>query len=75
MDELENKPEGNLPESGLSEGAESKTISFGQMIMDDYMLLMFLGVTIYAVFYLIWGIMEISNVSPIPEALKQQILK
>ncbi len=56
----ENKPE-NVP--------------FFKMIMDDFMLLLFLGVTIYAVFYLIWGIMELSNLPPIPEELKQSLLK
>ncbi|MCO5234296.1 MAG: hypothetical protein LC105_00815 [Chitinophagales bacterium] len=49
--------------------------SFGRMIMDDYMLLLFLGVTIYAIFYLLWGVMELSNLPTIPEELKNSLLK
>jgi len=52
-----------------------KPIPAMQVIMDDVMLLLFLGVTIYAIFYLIWGIMEIATVPNIPEAVKQSILK
>ncbi len=43
-------------------------------VIEDPMLLLFLGVTIYAVFYLLWGVMELSNISPIPEDLKKSIL-
>ncbi len=43
-------------------------------VIEDPMLLLFLGVTIYAVFYLIWGVMELSNISPIPEELKRSLL-
>lgn len=54
---------------------EEKKIPFGRMIMDDYMLLMFLGVTIYAIFYLLWGVMELSNLPAIPEDIKNSLLK
>ena len=54
---------------------EQEKIPFFQMIMDDFMLLLFLGVTIYAIFYLIWGIMELSNLPSIPENIKQTLLK
>jgi len=37
------------------------------------MLLLFAGVAIYAVSYLVWGIMGISSVPPFPEEPKQQI--
>lgn len=46
---------------------------FFKMIMDDFMLLLFIGVTIYACFYLIWGIMELTNLPQIPEALKESL--
>jgi hypothetical protein len=39
--------------------------------MDDYMLL-FLGTTIYAIFYLLWGVMELSNL-PIPDEIKKSL--
>ncbi|GAB1398387.1 MAG TPA: hypothetical protein PKN57_05250 [Saprospiraceae bacterium] len=54
---------------------EEKKIPFSRMIMDDYMLLMFLGVTIYAIFYLLWGVMELSNLPAIPEDIKNALLK
>ncbi len=54
---------------------ESKKTPFSKMIMDDFMLLLFLGVTIYAIFYLLWGVMELSNLPAIPEAIKQKLLK
>lgn len=49
--------------------------SFGKMIMDDFMLLLFLGVTIYAIFYLLWGVMELSNLPAIPEEIKNKLIK
>ncbi|MBS1774629.1 MAG: hypothetical protein IT254_03065 [Chitinophagaceae bacterium] len=50
-------------------------VPFYRMIMDDFMLLLFLGVTIYAIFYLLWGVMELSNLPAIPEELKDSLLK
>lgn len=50
-------------------------VPFSRMIMDDFMLLMFLGVTIYAIFYLLWGVMELSNLPAIPEEIKESLLK
>ena len=54
---------------------EQEKVPFFQMIMDDFMLLLFLGVTIYAIFYLIWGVMELSNLPSIPDNIKQPLLK
>lgn len=54
---------------------DQEKMSFFQMILDDFMLLLFLGVTIYAIFYLIWGIMELSNLPPIPDNIKAKLLK
>lgn len=54
---------------------EKERVPFYRMIMDDFMLLLFLGVTIYAIFYLLWGVMELSNLPTIPEELKQSLLK
>lgn len=58
-----------------NQSSEKEEVSFFQMIMDDFMLLLFLGVTIYAIFYLLWGVMELSNLPSIPESLKQSLLK
>lgn len=54
---------------------EKEKPTFGRMIMDDYMLLLFLGVTIYAIFYLLWGVMELANLPAIPEEIKQKLIK
>jgi hypothetical protein len=54
---------------------ETKPAPFFKVVMNDIMLLLFLGVTIYAIFYLIWGVMEIATVPNIPEEVKQAILK
>ena len=43
-------------------------VPFFRMILHDFMLLLFLGVTIYSIFYLLWGVMELSasdNFSPL----------
>ncbi len=57
------------------EKKEKERVPFYRMIMDDFMLLMFLGVTIYAIFYLLWGVMELSNLPTIPEELKESLIK
>jgi len=45
-----------------------------QIIFDDFILLLFLGVSIYAISYLIWGLIELAWIPPIPEELKQAVL-
>ena len=60
-------------ENNQQQAKEKPTL--GRMIMDDYMLLLFLGVTIYAVFYLLWGVMELANLPAIPEEIKQKLIK
>jgi len=54
--------------------SEEKRSSFIKEFFDDFMLLMFLGVTIYAVSYLIWGLMELAWLPPIPDEIKQSLL-
>ena len=56
-------------------GAEQPATPFFKMVMEDYMLLLFAGVAIYAIFYLIWGIMELTGLPQIPMELKDQLLK
>ncbi len=58
-----------------SQQQEKESVPFGRMIMDDFMLLLFLGVTIYAIFYLLWGVMELSNLPAIPEEIKETLIK
>jgi len=45
-----------------------------QLFFDDFMLLLFLGVAVYAVSYLIWGLMEIAWLPPIPDEIKESLL-
>ena len=58
-----------------NQDTEQERVPFFKMIMDDFMLLLFLGTTIYAIFYLLWGVMELSNLPPIPEEIKDKLLK
>ena len=53
---------------------EEKRVPFLQLFFDDFMLLFLLGVTIYAVSYLIWGLIEIAWLPPIPDEIKQAVL-
>ncbi len=47
-------------------GDRPEKLPFWQRLMDNHFLLLFLGVVIPTVFYLMWGIMEIANL-PIAE--------
>jgi hypothetical protein len=37
-------------------------VPFMQKVLDNPFLLLFLGVTVPTVFYLIWGVMEVANI-------------
>jgi hypothetical protein len=52
---------GSDPQEGRSEPARER-IPFFQRLMDNHFLLLFLGVTMPTVLYLIWGIMEIIQI-------------
>ena len=41
---------------------QPERVPFMQRVLDNPFLLLFLGITIPAVFYLIWGIMEVASV-------------
>ena len=43
-------------------GSDRERIPFFQRLMDNHFLLLFLGVTMPTVLYLIWGIMEIIQI-------------
>ncbi len=53
---------------------EDKKTPFWLYVIEDPSLLLFLGVTIYAIFYLLWGVMELSSLTQIPEDLKRSLL-
>jgi len=46
----------------LETGGDGARIPVMQRILDNPFLLLFLGVTVPTVFYLIWGIMELANI-------------
>ncbi len=48
--------------SGDGKPPERERIPFFQRLMDNHFLLLFLGVTMPTVLYLIWGIMEIIQI-------------
>ena len=43
-------------------GTDDKSVPIMQRILDNPFLLLFLGVTIPTVFYIIWGVMEIAQI-------------
>lgn len=44
------------------QAAKRERIPFMQRLLDDPFLLLFLGVTIPTVLYLLWGVMEIASI-------------
>lgn len=53
--------------SGGSESGETEPIPVMQRLLDNPFLLLFLGVTIPAVLYVIWGVMEIVTIPISPD--------
>jgi hypothetical protein len=46
------------PEGGMSD----ERIPFMQQVLDSPFLLLFIGITVPTVFYLIWGVMEVVSI-------------
>lgn len=44
------------------EPADDEPVPFMQRVLDDPFLLLFIGMTIPTILYLVWGVMEIANV-------------
>ncbi len=61
MADSENQTDGNTT-SGAEDNNEPKRIPVMQQILDNPFLLLFLGITIPTVFYVIWGVMEIVQI-------------
>lgn len=51
-----------MTESGQQGNENQEKVPVMQQIMDNEFLLLFLGVTIPTVFYIIWGVMEIVTI-------------
>lgn len=49
-----------------SSGEESGRVPPMQSLLDNHFLLLFIGVAVPAVFYLMWGVMEIANIPIAP---------
>ncbi|WP_347309649.1 hypothetical protein [Defluviimonas sp. SAOS-178_SWC] len=56
MDDTETKA--NRP----AQGQPPERIPFMQQVLDNPFLLLFLGITIPTVLYLVWGVMEVASV-------------
>jgi hypothetical protein len=54
--------------------SEQRRVPFLQLVFDDFILLLFIGVAVYAVSYLIWGLMELAWLPPIPDEIRTQLL-
>ncbi len=54
----------NTPEAGGGETAkpELEPVPVMQRVLDNPFLLLFLGVTVPAVLYIVWGVMEVASV-------------
>ncbi len=54
---------GSDPAAAAAPGdGDEERVPFMQRVLDNPFLLLFLGVVIPAVFYLIWGIMEVTSI-------------
>ena len=50
------------PEPPHAGESPPERLPFMQRVLDNHFLLLFLGVTVPAVFYLMWGVMEVANI-------------
>lgn len=62
MSATDNKGGGTDPQT-----AETERVPAMQRLLDNHFLLLFLGVTIPAVLYVIWGVMEIVSIPISPD--------
>lgn len=56
------------------ESTPEKREPFFKLILDDPIILLFLGVVVFMVFYLAWGFIELGNVPDFPDELKDSVL-
>lgn len=47
---------------------------FFKLILDDPIILLFLGVVVFMVFYLAWGLIELGNVPDFPDSIRTEVL-
>jgi hypothetical protein len=58
--------ENKLPETDDEEFRQGEQIPVMQRVLDNPFLLLFLGITVPTVFYIIWGVMEIITIPLAP---------
>ena len=63
---VENSEEKTMPDTETTSNEEPERISAMQLVLDNPFLLLFIGVVMPTVFYLIWGIMEILSIPVAP---------
>jgi hypothetical protein len=56
----------DMADDGQDKDDEIERIPSMQQLLDNPFLLLFLGVVVPAVFYLVWGIMEVANIPMSP---------
>jgi hypothetical protein len=56
----------DVQESGKTDAGDSEPIPVMQRVLDNPFLLLFLGVAVPTVFYIVWGIMEIIQIPMAP---------
>ncbi len=59
---VENSEENTMPDTEKTSNEKPERTSAMQLVLDNPFLLLFIGVVMPTVFYLIWGIMEILSI-------------
>jgi hypothetical protein len=60
-----NEPEGET--SNTSSGSEHERVPFMQRLLDNHFLLLFIGVVMPTILYIVWGIMELVGIPLAPK--------
>lgn len=46
----------------MADSHENERVPVMQQVLDNHFLLLFLGITIPTVLYILWGVMEVANI-------------
>ncbi len=60
-----NEPDGET--SNASSGSEHERVPFMQRLLDNHFLLLFIGVVMPTILYIVWGIMELVGIPLAPK--------
>ena len=67
MSDQESPSAQSEPTASAASGGPSERVPAMQRLLDNPFLLLFLGVTMPTVFYIIWGIMELAQIPIAPQ--------